>query len=207
MPLSKPTETLDLGIAGTGESAQNNESASRAQPVGAARPGAEPDSVLTDCVLFDGLKNDRGYGVKYRPSDRKMVKAHSQAWEREHGSVPVGMHLHHRCGTRACVRVDHLLLVTPVEHYRLHGMYSREDLIAAMWGFEVKYGRQPQASDWDATKARANGYPERARRYYADGWPHYSTAVKVFGSWGAALRAAGFRPLRDCRPNESAVAS
>lgn len=162
----------------------------------------------TPCELHPGWRNTRGYGVVCKGRGWPQVVAHKYAWQKINGPVPEGFELHHRCENRPCIRLDHLQLVTDYQHRLIHGMYTKDDLIAAMWGFEAKYGRQPETSDWDATKARANGKPERAERYYRDGWPHASTAVARFGSWGKALEAAGFTPRRTVRPDDGlAVAS
>lgn len=45
--------------------------------------------------------------------------AHRVAWERVNG--PAGhMHVHHLCGTKLCVNVDHLELISQQDHRRLH---------------------------------------------------------------------------------------
>jgi DNA-binding CsgD family transcriptional regulator len=38
----------------------------------------------------------------------KVVRAHRFAWELEHGPLPKGARLKHRCATLACVRPSHL---------------------------------------------------------------------------------------------------
>lgn len=155
-----------------------------------------PRDALGECVLHQGSRSEAGYGIICKGRGCPTVMAHKGAWQKINGPVPEGYQLHHRCENRPCIRVDHLQLVTDYEHRLIHGMYTADDLIAAMWGFEAKYGRQPEASDWDATKARANGKPERAERYYRDGWPHVTTAIARFGSWSKALKAAGFEAQR-----------
>lgn len=48
------------------------------------------------------------------------VYAHRHAWEQEHGAIPPGMHVHHRCGNRRCSNIDHLELVGSSQHPKLH---------------------------------------------------------------------------------------
>src|SRR5262252_2034107 len=72
---------------------------------------------MTDCVIGSALTS-AGY-----PSMRhggQTVLTHRQKWETLHGLIPKGMHLHHQCGNRACVNVEHLELVTPREHKARH---------------------------------------------------------------------------------------
>lgn len=45
-----------------------------------------------------------------------MVGAHRWAWEDEHGPIPKGLCVLHRCDVPACVRPDHLFLGTQVEN-------------------------------------------------------------------------------------------
>ena len=67
-------------------------------------------------------------------------------------------------------------------------------LIEAIRDFAERYGRPPQVLDWNPAMARAQGFPERAERFYEDGWPHVQYLQKRFGSFNAGIRAAGFEP-------------
>ena len=61
------------------------------------------------------------------------------------------------------------------------------------WG-EV-YGGPPSARDWNPAQAVIRGRPDISARFYADGcWPHVNSARRAFGSWNAAIEAAGFTP-------------
>lgn len=52
-------------------------------------------------------------------------------------------------------------------------------------------GSSPGRSSGRCTKcARA----QRAEALLAEGWPSAVTVIKAFGSWNAAIRAAGFEP-------------
>lgn len=55
-----------------------------------------------------------GYGA-----DRREL-AHRAAWFRKNGPIPDGMVIHHECGNRQCVNVDHLRCLTNLEHNRIH---------------------------------------------------------------------------------------
>lgn len=84
-----------------------------------------PDSLLLrmnpqddGCILFTGGLTGSGYGQIWK--DGRLVGAHVAAYEHFVGPIPEGKHLHHRCETPACVNVDHLEPLTPLEHRRKH---------------------------------------------------------------------------------------
>ncbi len=52
--------------------------------------------------------------------DGVLLHAHRVAWAEAHGPIPDGMLVHHKCGDKSCVDVDHLQLVTPSEHAKIH---------------------------------------------------------------------------------------
>lgn len=58
------------------------------------------------------------------------------------------------------------------------------------------FGSPPSATDWNPPLARSHGMPWKAERYAATGraWPSVTGASRVFGSWNAALEAAGYPP-------------
>ena len=60
------------------------------------------------CHLWTGKLSDDGYGLVWR--GRHPIKAHLVVYEAEHGPVPHGLVLDHRCRRRRCVR--HLEPVT-----------------------------------------------------------------------------------------------
>lgn len=85
----------------------------------------EPEYVVQDmgyetpCHIWQRGLNDDGYGKTFRQGSYSTL-AHIVVWERTHGRKPKGHVLHHLCEVKACVRDDHLKLLTRSEHTKLH---------------------------------------------------------------------------------------
>lgn len=78
---------------------------------------------------------------------------------------------------------------------------GRQRILSAIRRWVEIYGDVPSATDWNPYAAARMGHVERARVYEAGEWPSSATAVWHFGSWNAAITAAGFapRPVGDGR--------
>jgi len=68
------------------------------------------------CWLWTGSTTRGGVG-QFRVLSR-MRQAHRYAWELSCGEIPAGADVVHRCGTRLCVRPDHLALRVRAERVR-----------------------------------------------------------------------------------------
>jgi hypothetical protein len=68
--------------------------------------------VSEGCVVYDGYIAPNGYGKRHH------TYAHREAWEVERGPIPEGMTIDHLCGTRSCINVEHLEVVTRGENTR-----------------------------------------------------------------------------------------
>lgn len=81
------------------------------------------------CWIWKGALKSSGYGnvrVTVSRGQAKTVDAHRFMYERSYGPVPEGMHLHHRCGMRACVNPEHLEVASQLEHNRSHAKLTME---------------------------------------------------------------------------------
>jgi hypothetical protein len=88
-------------------------------------------------------------------------------------------------------------------HERCHGCtqrhkakWDRAKIVAAIRRWTRRYGEPPGANDWSTAMAR--GRPEKlARLHEGDSVP---TVQHYFGSWSAAIKAAGLTPRPRSRP-------
>lgn len=70
--------------------------------------------------------------------------------------------------------------------------WDRERIVAAIEAFAAEHGRPPTSKDWKRT---------------GDGHPDWGAVARHFGSFGAALAAAGFTPRRIPWSREEAIAA
>jgi len=76
--------------------------------------------------------------------------------------------------------------------------WTRSRIVEAIREYHRRYGRPPRSIDWSVAAARwrwgedSEKFREVKRRWDEGDWPHDRTVRDVFGTWNAALRAAGF---------------
>jgi hypothetical protein len=71
---------------------------------------------------------------------------------------------------------------------------ARSRVIQAFRDYAAMYGNPPSATAWNVAMARKAGRQDLVERYESGNWPATSAVQRLFGSWSAALEAAGFRP-------------
>lgn len=75
-------------------------------------------------------------------------------------------------------------------------VWPRERIIEAIQEWVKEFGEPPAMPDWSGTAATNIHDDERAKRAFelvrSGRVPHVLTAVREFGSWSAAVEAAGF---------------
>jgi len=70
--------------------------------------------VTSGCWFWLGAQSKTGHGVFWL--EDKVTTAHRAGYLLLLGELPAESHLHHLCGSKLCVRPDHLQVVTPSEH-------------------------------------------------------------------------------------------
>lgn len=68
------------------------------------------------CLLWQGSRNNQGYGVVSFQSKNRLV--HRLAYEAFIGPIPEGLELDHLCRTKVCANPAHLEPVTHAENSR-----------------------------------------------------------------------------------------
>lgn len=67
-----------------------------------------PGDLMSDCILWDKAKNNKGYGMRW--DGRKVVCAHRIAYQRAHPNEKIsGKLIMHKCDIRNCVNPEHLV--------------------------------------------------------------------------------------------------
>lgn len=77
---------------------------------------AKVNKTDSGCWKWTSEISHKGYGRVWW--NRRLLFAHRVAYEIENGPIPDGLCVDHLCRNRACVRPDHMELVTPKENVR-----------------------------------------------------------------------------------------
>jgi hypothetical protein len=96
------------------------------------------------CWLWRGTRDPDGYGL-FKPTRATLVRAHRYAYAAEHGAIPDGMQVLHRCDVRACVNPAHLFLGTNADNLRDMAVKSRA---AKMPAEDVRWVREWRDAGW-----------------------------------------------------------
>jgi len=77
--------------------------------------------------------------------------------------------------------------------------FSHDAIIARIQEWTLDYGEPPTIRDWDPSRARRTGQEWRAARFEAGDWPSVGMVKRRFGTFNAAVQAAGLAPRQGPR--------
>lgn len=94
------------------------------------------------CWLWTGTIT-HGYGRFWSTSEQREVSAHRRSFELARSEIPEGMQIDHICRNRACVRPDHLRVVTNKQNCENLGARrgSRSGVRGVVWHGQSKMWR------------------------------------------------------------------
>lgn len=121
-------------------------------------------------------------------SPAQLISA-AKAWAVEHGRSPRPRdwqdaavdHPSQRTVYERFDTWDAFLDAAGLERHRTYRRWTREEITQAVYKWRFVYGRLPRATEWNRATLE---YPSRA------------VVVNRFGSWGAGMIAAGYKPVR-----------
>lgn len=121
----------------------------------------DPDS---GCWLWSLYRNRDGYGWARR--NKVLTTAHRHAWEVANGPIPDDMTVDHRCFTPACVRPDHLRLLTRPQNCANKNPANRGKRLKThcKWGHDLSDARIKAGGRRDCRKCHRKRESERQRR-------------------------------------------
>jgi hypothetical protein len=98
-------------------------------------------------------------------------------------------------------RPAQLRLATPAEHHVSvrAPRYTREDIVARIQQWTSTHGQPPTIRDWDPSRAQRSGEAWRAERFATGDWPSVGMVRRQFGTFNAAVQAAGLTPRQGPR--------
>ncbi len=118
--------------------------------------------VESGCHEWQAAKNSEGYGNFWDKRFQTMRGAHRVGWEMLMGEVPDNMEIDHICKNKACVRLDHLRMVTGSQNTMYgHGSTLVICKYGHTGGFRERpgYGRQCI----ECSRIKQNEYHSRKR--------------------------------------------
>jgi hypothetical protein len=107
----------------------------------------------TPCWIWQDRREDWD-GHRLVMVNKRRIPVHRAVYELLTGPILEGRHLHHRCEQPACVNPEHLELLTPAEHARLHN--ARLTVAQAT---RIKYGTEDThalSEEFGITRRHAN---------------------------------------------------
>lgn len=71
----------------------------------------------TPCHIWKGTTQ---HGYPNRRVNGELELEHRRVWRTANGPIPKGSHVHHLCGQRRCIALEHLELMGAGDHMQMH---------------------------------------------------------------------------------------
>ena len=81
---------------------------------------------MTECIIGPYIDTS-GYARVQGNGSGGYRYAHRIAWEEINGPILPNRDIHHKCGNKSCINIDHLEMLTPQEHRRLQRKCNHPD--------------------------------------------------------------------------------
>ena len=123
------------------------------------------------CFIWQGTSNSKGYPT--RGVGGALV--HRMAWIAFNGAIPDGYEIHHACAgcpNKMCIRIDHLMCLSPEEHRLIEGRPLKLN----------------PAKVREILLLVVAGVPRRVIAAQYDIKPHYVTEIKNAKVWKNVVR-------------------
>lgn len=126
------------------------------------------EPVWTKAAIVDAIR---------RWTDEHGEAPHSRGWKSRVPGYPTSGTVRERFGSFAAAL--EAAGVEPRRRVNASGEWTREEVVEAIYRWAFLHGEIPQARDWVTS---------------VDGFPTESWVRKLFGTWNAAIVAAGYEP-------------
>jgi hypothetical protein len=125
----------------------------------------------TPCHVWQGATM-WGYALRRVDGIRKVE--HRRVWENAHGEIPAGYDIHHICGQRRCINLEHLEMLTRSEHLKRHRNEPQPDGVARVLAKQTDLRNVAYAKPiLSLTCPHGHAYtPENTRTVKTKGKPH-----------------------------------
>lgn len=61
---------------------------------------------MNQCIEWKGDTHETGYGIVW--VNGRAIRVHRIVYTAKHGDIPEGFVVHHKCGNRLCININHL---------------------------------------------------------------------------------------------------
>lgn len=114
-------------------------------------------------IVMDGLRFTRDDKTGYYRNSKTRKRLHQYIYEKNHGPIPPGYHIHHKDQDKGNNDPDNLGLLKAGKHKTLHGIQKSSDPQWKKWaGNNLRLNAIPKASEWHKS--------EKGREWHKNHW-------------------------------------